>query len=66
MLLFTPGKTADYICTGTWSQKAAVEAEKYGKVNMVIPKTKKYTRKLKFFLQNIAFYIKRYACELEV
>jgi len=38
-----PGKTADYICTGTWSQKAAVEAEKYGKVNMVIPKTKKYT-----------------------
>jgi len=38
-----PGQTADYIVTGTWSAKAAVEAEKYGKVNMVIPKTKKYT-----------------------
>ena len=39
------GQTADYIVTGTWSAKAAVEAEKYGKVNMVIPKTKKYTCK---------------------
>jgi len=38
-----PGKTADYIVTGSWSAKAAVEAEKYGAVNLVVPKTKKYT-----------------------
>ena len=34
---------ADYIVTGCWSAKAAKEAEKYGKVNYVIPKTDKYT-----------------------
>lgn len=33
---------ADYIVTGTWSSKAAVEAEKYGNVNLVLPKTDKY------------------------
>lgn len=38
-----PAKTADYIVTGSWSAKAAVEAEKYGTVNLVVPKTKKYT-----------------------
>ncbi len=36
---------ADYIVTGTWSQKAAKEAEKYGKVNMVLPKLESYTSK---------------------
>lgn len=38
------GKTgkADYIVTGSWSKKAAQEAEKYGKVNLVLPKTKSY------------------------
>ncbi|CAK9795485.1 Probable phosphoserine aminotransferase [Anthophora quadrimaculata] len=35
--------TADYIVTGSWSAKAAKEAAKYGKVNMVLPKVTKYT-----------------------
>jgi len=35
--------TADYLVTGYWSEKAAKEAEKYGKVNCVIPKQDKYT-----------------------
>ncbi|XP_078037614.1 phosphoserine aminotransferase [Augochlora pura] len=35
--------TADYIVTGSWSAKAAKEATKYGKVNLVLPKTTKYT-----------------------
>ncbi|KOC69904.1 putative phosphoserine aminotransferase, partial [Habropoda laboriosa] len=35
--------TADYIVTGSWSAKAAKEAAKYGKVNMVLPKITKYT-----------------------
>jgi phosphoserine aminotransferase len=35
--------TADYLVTGYWSEKAAKEAEKYGKVNYVIPKQDKYT-----------------------
>nr|XP_031842254.1 probable phosphoserine aminotransferase [Nomia melanderi] len=34
--------TADYIVTGSWSAKAAKEAGKYGKVNLVLPKTTKY------------------------
>jgi len=36
------GKSADYIITGAWSAKAAKEAEKYGKVNLVFPKPEKY------------------------
>lgn len=35
--------TADYIVTGSWSAKAAKEAAKYGKVNMVVPKVDKYS-----------------------
>ncbi|KAL7286842.1 hypothetical protein TKK_0018981 [Trichogramma kaykai] len=35
--------TADYIVTGSWSSKAAKEAAKYGKVNLVVPKTSQYT-----------------------
>lgn len=34
--------TADYIVTGTWSAKAAKEATKYGKVNLVTPKPEKF------------------------
>ncbi|XP_067014650.2 probable phosphoserine aminotransferase [Anabrus simplex] len=34
--------TADYIVTGAWSAKAAKEAAKYGKVNLVVPKTDNY------------------------
>jgi phosphoserine aminotransferase len=38
-----PKRSADYIVTGYWSERAAVEAEKYGNVNWVVPKTEKYT-----------------------
>lgn len=34
---------ADYVVTGTWSEKAAKEAEKYGKINIVHPKMDSYT-----------------------
>lgn len=39
------GKTgsADYAVTGSWSAKAAKEAQKYGKVNLVFPKPEKFT-----------------------
>ncbi|XP_058491133.1 phosphoserine aminotransferase [Solea solea] len=37
-------KCADYLVTGTWSAKAAKEAEKYGKVNIVHPKLDSYTK----------------------
>ncbi|XP_059145007.1 phosphoserine aminotransferase-like [Physella acuta] len=43
LLALKPSHSADYIVTGSWSAKAAQEAEKYGTVNLVIPKTKKYT-----------------------
>ncbi|KAL4707902.1 hypothetical protein ACJJTC_013693 [Scirpophaga incertulas] len=35
--------TADYVVTGAWSEKAAKEAKKYGKVNLVVPPTNRYT-----------------------
>uniref|UniRef100_A0A3P8VFZ5 Phosphoserine aminotransferase n=2 Tax=Cynoglossus semilaevis TaxID=244447 RepID=A0A3P8VFZ5_CYNSE len=35
---------ADYVVTGTWSEKAAKEAEKYGKINIVHPKMDSYTK----------------------
>ncbi|XP_026737224.1 probable phosphoserine aminotransferase [Trichoplusia ni] len=34
--------TADYVVTGDWSLKAAKEAKKYGKVNLVLPTTDRY------------------------
>jgi len=34
---------ADYVVTGSWSAKAAKEAQQYGKVNLVLPKVTKYT-----------------------
>ncbi|XP_064471033.1 phosphoserine aminotransferase-like [Ornithodoros turicata] len=34
---------ADYVVTGTWSAKAAKEAEKFIQVNRVLPRTDKYT-----------------------
>lgn len=37
------GRCADYLVTGTWSAKAAKEAEKYGTVNIVNPKLESYT-----------------------
>jgi len=37
-------KCADYIVTGIWSSKAAKEAEKYGKINIVHPKQDSYTK----------------------
>jgi len=42
LMRLKPGHTADYVVTGSWSQKAAKEAEKYGKVNLVLPPTKVY------------------------
>ncbi|RFB18404.1 3-phosphoserine/phosphohydroxythreonine transaminase [Bacillus sp. HNG] len=35
MNFLTPGKTADYILTGSWSQKALDEANKLGKTNVI-------------------------------
>lgn len=42
MNLMSKTGSADYIVTGSWSAKAAKEAEKYGKVNLVLPKRDKY------------------------
>ncbi|XP_067938538.1 phosphoserine aminotransferase-like [Watersipora subatra] len=42
LMRLKPGHTADYFVTGTWSQKAAKEAEKYGKVNYVLPHSKRF------------------------
>lgn len=42
------GRCADYLVTGTWSAKAAKEAEKYGNVNVVHPKLDAYTSKCVF------------------
>lgn len=33
-------QTADYLVTGYWSEKSAKEAEKFGKINWVVPKGK--------------------------
>lgn len=38
------GRCADYLVTGTWSARAAKEAEKYGEVNIVHPKLSSYTK----------------------
>ena len=38
-----PKGSADYMVTGYWSEKAAKEAQKYGKVNLVLPKRLNYT-----------------------
>lgn len=43
LMNFKPGCKADYIVTGSWSAKAAKEAEKYGQVNYVLPSMKEYT-----------------------
>ena len=42
-LLPDANQSTDYLVTGTWSAKAAKEAEKYAKVNLVLPKASKYT-----------------------
>ncbi|TRY55079.1 hypothetical protein DNTS_034509 [Danionella cerebrum] len=39
-----PSRCADYLVTGTWSAKAAKEAEKFGKVNVIHPKMDTYTK----------------------
>ena len=38
-----PDDVVDYLVTGQWSSKAAKEAEKYAKVNYVLPKTDSYS-----------------------
>lgn len=35
--------TADYAVTGSWSAKAYKECQKYGKANLVFPKSEKFT-----------------------
>ncbi|GBP19643.1 Phosphoserine aminotransferase [Eumeta japonica] len=42
MNLISRTGTADYLVTGAWSAKAAKEAKKYGKVNLVLPETNRY------------------------
>uniref|UniRef100_A0A3Q3IFB0 phosphoserine transaminase n=1 Tax=Monopterus albus TaxID=43700 RepID=A0A3Q3IFB0_MONAL len=37
-------RCADYLVTGTWSAKAAKEAEKYGQINIVHPKLDSYMK----------------------
>lgn len=41
-----PKKTADYVVTGYWSDRAALEAQKYGNVNYVLPKVDKFESKI--------------------
>lgn len=49
-LCSSPDDVADYIVTGAWSSKAAKEAERYCKVNRVLPKVTTYTGiNIKFF-----------------
>ncbi|KYN15526.1 Phosphoserine aminotransferase [Trachymyrmex cornetzi] len=40
--IMNTGTAADYLVTGSWSAKAAKEAAKYGKVNMVLSNVAKY------------------------
>lgn len=35
-------RSADYLVTGYWSERAAIEAKNYGNVNLVLPKMEKY------------------------
>jgi len=65
-LLKGDNPTADYFVTGTWSNKAAKEAEKYCKVNKVLPKMDSYTgvpHKSAWKLNPEASYV--YYCENE-
>ena len=39
-------RCADYLVTGAWSEKGAKEAEKYGKINRVLPKVDEYKGRL--------------------
>ncbi len=57
---------ADYFVTGSWSVKAAKEAEKYLKVNRVLPKMDKYegiAPKTEWKLSDNASYV--YYCDNE-
>jgi len=41
--LLPAGGQADYLVTGSWSKKAVSEANKFGKVNLVLPKDRQFT-----------------------
>jgi len=41
---FKPARKADYFVSGYWSERAYVEAQKYGTINMVHSKLDKYNR----------------------
>ena len=59
-------EVADYFVTGTWSQKAAKEASKYLKVNMVLPTTDKFVgvaKQSEWKLSDNASYV--YYCDNE-
>ena len=43
MIGLKPHKKADYIITVHWSERAAIEAGKYGHINHVVPKRKHFT-----------------------
>ncbi|GFQ81665.1 phosphoserine aminotransferase [Trichonephila clavata] len=65
-LISSPDDVADYVVTGVWSSKAAQEAEKYCRVNRVLPKTSVYTGipdKSEWKLSNNAKYV--YYCSNE-
>ena len=51
-----PSQTADYLVTGYWSEKAAKEAEKFGKINWVVPKGNKYQGKYNKIIKNCLFF----------
>uniref|UniRef100_A0A668A784 Phosphoserine aminotransferase n=1 Tax=Myripristis murdjan TaxID=586833 RepID=A0A668A784_9TELE len=53
---------ADYIVTGTWSERAAKEAAKYGKVNIVHPKLDKYTSKCQLDPEPVVLLTFYYGC----
>lgn len=38
-----PDLAADYVVTGSWSANAVKEAQKYGKISLVVPKTNSFT-----------------------
>lgn len=63
-LSLNPSQTVDYLVTGYWSEKAAKEAEKYGKVNWVIPKQDKYQSiaTYKDFLSDLIIFILSRSC----
>ena len=49
-------RSADYIVTGYWSERAAEEAKRYGNVNLVLPKMDKYTGSIHIYIYIYIYY----------